>query len=126
MASASSLGTSASALTGSDVEDVAPFNHSLTDQLAKLQRNSIEGHIGELAKAVASLATDVAVLSERSSNAAKGDEAISKALVIITADLAEVKATTNRYKGGIAVILGASAFLVGIITFWEKIISKFH
>lgn len=106
------------------MEDLPPFSHTLTEQLAQLHRNSIDDHITAVARDVATIAAGIAVQNERGLNMAERVTKIEEALAGIGKEVAEVKDITNRYKGGIAVILGASAFLIAVFTLWDKIVAK--
>lgn len=107
------------------MEDLPPFSQSLTAQLAQIQRNSIEDHIAQLARDVNAVSVTLARQDERGSAYEARIDKMEKTLSDINTKVTEVKDTTNRYKGGIAVILGAAAFLTGILVFWKELVAKF-
>jgi phage-related protein len=115
------------------VEDLAPFSHSLSEQVAQLQRRDIDDRLkanGEVAQhaadQISTIAAVVARLDERSLHAADRMTSMETTLTDLKKEVGAVKDLTNRYKGGIAVILSASAVLVGMIAFWDKLIAKLH
>lgn len=99
--------------------DEPPFSANLTTQLAALQRK-------EMAEAILKMSEEVTHISN---TLARQDERLLATGVVIAAmgkDLAEVKALVNRYKGGIAVILGISGVLVSVVALWDTIVKRFH
>lgn len=115
------------------MQDEAPFNRTLTEQIARLQRQDIEKQLADnaliaqaAAAAIATIAATVSRLDERSIHSAERMTKMETVLDEVSKEVSVVKDLAARYKGGLAVILGASSFAIGVIAFWDKLVAKFH